>query len=292
MAEPVSPSAEDDPRAVGSALRAARRRAGLTGAELARRAGISQPTVSRLETGVSLADPAEVHRLAGAMELSDAETEALVALARRAQQRMNDVRTEPRGLPQLQESIHRIEQNSAVVRVFNPSLVPGLLQTSSYAQVVITNLGSLTAADPTSPETHGNLLSAVSRRMARQEVLGDAGKKFFFVITESVLGAGVGTPEDMIVQIRHLRRMHALPHVSLRILPARAFVKDFALHSFEMVDDQVVIIDLFNTSMTTQGRADIRLYRDLFERLHTAATGDVDALLDEYTAYYRGQIGD
>ncbi|BCJ41630.1 transcriptional regulator [Actinoplanes ianthinogenes] len=291
MADPLAPSGDTDPRALGLALRAARKSSGLTGSELARRAGMSQAKISRLETGVTLADPADVRALAGAMALPQDRADALVSQAERAQQLLTDLRPEPRDLPELQDAIHRAERESTEIRIFNPALVPGLMQTSSYARGVITTLGALSAADPTAPETRQNLLAAVSRRIARQEILGVPGKTFSFVVTESVLGTGVGTPEDMLVQIRQIRQVAALPNVSFRILPARAFVTDFALHPFEVIDSRVVMMDLFNTSLTVQGRADVRLYRNLFARLEQAATADVEALLDEYTEYYRRQVG-
>jgi transcriptional regulator with XRE-family HTH domain len=291
MADLFGSPGDTDSRGIGPELRAARKRSGLTGAEAARRAGMSQAKISRLETGVSLPDPADVRALGEAMGLPADDVAALVTMAERAQRQITELRTETRGLPQLQDRISRIEQDSSEVRIFNPALVPGLMQTSSYAKAVITTLGALTASDPGAPETYRNLLMAVSRRMARQGILGTAAKKFYFVVTESVLGTGVGTPEDMIVQLEQIRQLHALPNVTFKILPARAFVTDFTLHSFEILDNRAVMIDLFNTPVTLEGRADIRLYLDLFERLDRAAIGDVEALLDEYSEHYRRGAG-
>ncbi|GAA2705052.1 helix-turn-helix domain-containing protein [Actinoplanes palleronii] len=274
---------------IGAALRFARLRAGLTGADLANRAGMSQAKVSRLETGKSPADPADVRTLAQAMGLPADEAEALESLATQTYERMTDWRAEPRGLPQRQDEVGQLERQSAEIRVFNPSVIPGLLQTSSYARAVITTLASMLAPESAGQDAGKNLVTTVSRRMSRQEILASATKRFHFVITESVLGAGVGTPEDMIGQLQQIRYLTGLPNVSLKILPARSFVTVAPMHSFELLDRRAVIIDLFNTSMTAQSRSDIRLYHDLFERFDLAATADVDALLDEYTEYYRHQ---
>ena len=62
--------------AIASLIREARRRAGLTQAELARRAGVPRSTVARIESGARVPSTAMVERLVRAADL-----EVTVALA-------------------------------------------------------------------------------------------------------------------------------------------------------------------------------------------------------------------
>jgi transcriptional regulator with XRE-family HTH domain len=60
-------------RELGALVRRSRSDAGLSGAELARRAGVPQPSVSRVEAGRRLEDVAVVERLVSALALDAAE---------------------------------------------------------------------------------------------------------------------------------------------------------------------------------------------------------------------------
>ncbi|MBG0568267.1 helix-turn-helix domain-containing protein [Actinoplanes aureus] len=290
MADLFSPPGPEEPT-IGAALRAARKRAGLTGGQLAARAGISQAKVSRLETGASGADPADVRLLADAMRLPPAERDELVRLAQRTREQMRDWRPEPGGLPRRQDEISVLEQESKEIRVFNPAVVPGLMQTSQYAEALMVSISRMHTPEGAGPALRTDVMAAVTRRIRRQQLLASPAKAFYFVITESVLGNGIGSPEDMIGQIRRLRDLARLPNVTFAIIPARSFLPDAPMHSFELLDEQAVIIDLFNTSVTSQGRADVKLYRELFGRLETAAVAAVDATLSEYAAHYRRLLG-
>ncbi|MEV0424068.1 helix-turn-helix domain-containing protein [Streptosporangium canum] len=58
-------------RALGELLRRLRKDAGLTGKDLALRAGVAQPTISRIETGQLLPVPETVDRLVEALGLDE-----------------------------------------------------------------------------------------------------------------------------------------------------------------------------------------------------------------------------
>jgi hypothetical protein len=52
------------------------------------------------------------------------------------------------------------------------------------------------------------------------------------------------------------------------------------------LDDRVVVVDVFNTSLTARGRLDVALYRQVFDTLEAAATDDIDPILDRYLDLY------
>src|SRR5688572_24624953 len=103
--------ADDSP--VGARLASFRRRAGLTGHELAARTGMTQSRISRLETGAVLPDPAAVRRIAEALGLSPQVLEELVARADGEHNRMQDVRPDS-SLTSRQTDLGELERKGKV----------------------------------------------------------------------------------------------------------------------------------------------------------------------------------
>jgi hypothetical protein len=62
-------------------------------------------------------------------------------------------------------------------------------------------------------------------------------------------------------------------------------------HGFELLDDWCVLVDLINTTLVSRGRADIRLYAEVFDALLEQSTTDIDAILDRYFTYYLDEAG-
>ncbi|GAA4567352.1 helix-turn-helix domain-containing protein [Planotetraspora kaengkrachanensis] len=71
-------------RALGELFRQLRKGAGLTGKDLALRASVAKPTISRIETGRLLPTPETVDRLSTALELNDVDRGRLAQLDRLA----------------------------------------------------------------------------------------------------------------------------------------------------------------------------------------------------------------
>jgi hypothetical protein len=127
---------------------------------------------------------------------------------------------------------------------------------------------------------------AVSARVRRQVILGDPNKNFHFVMLEAVLSNRLGSPRDMPAQIERLRELALQDNVTMRIIPADTKLTMAPYHGFELLDERVVIVDLFNTSLRTSGRLDIALYREVFDRLDDNATSDINPILDKYLDLY------
>ncbi|MFD0747214.1 helix-turn-helix domain-containing protein [Phytohabitans flavus] len=105
------------------------------------------------------------------------------------------------------------EGSAAVVRQWEPLLVPGLLQTESYARAIIHAFA---------PEGRSERIieRQIEARMSRQEVLRQPGApEMFFILDESVLRRRVGGGVTMIQQLEHLREQAERPHISIQILP-------------------------------------------------------------------------
>jgi transcriptional regulator with XRE-family HTH domain len=280
------PSASLDPaddRHVGATLARRRRLAGLSGKALAARVGMNQPKISRIETGAIKPDPADVRRIAEALGLPKHQVAQLVEQAVEAH---NDLRDRRAGLAGKQREVGDHEIGGAEVRVFEPTTVAGLLQTSAYARAVIWALHRMTS-EPDRPPSEAALLEAVAGRIRRRENVLAGRTRVFVVLSEAALANRVVGDAAMLDQIDLLSELSHIERISLRVLPFTGVLPRPVTHNFELVDERCLIVDLFNTFVASEGRDDIRLYRQLFEEMWTAATPDVQPILAGYAQRYK-----
>jgi transcriptional regulator with XRE-family HTH domain len=278
----------DEP--VGVVLARMRRTKGLTGAQLGRLAKMSQPKISRIETGRGLADPDDIGRLARALGADDELAQLLMAQAEAAQTRMTGWQPHPAiGLAGTQQQVGESEATVGTLRIFEPAVVPGLLQTSEYARAVLSGFQLL--IPDFADNSDAAILEAVTARLGRQEILSDPGKSFRFVMTESVLANPFCPPEDMLGQIRRLREVKTrYRNVSLRIIPRQSTPAIPPMHGFELFDDRSVIAEVFNSGLSSQNRADAQLYRTVFDLFEAESVDDIDPILDTYQRLYTRQL--
>lgn len=273
----------DEP--VGAALARWRRSKQISGQVLGERIGLSQATISRLESGVTSADPHVVRRVAEALDLPADEVERLVGLADRPNERLIDWQSIVPGLADRQHLVGRLESSARDTRIFQVAVVPGLLQTSEYARAVLTavrmELGDAQIADSALA-----VAEAVTARLQRAQALDEPDRQFHFLITEDVLAHQVCRPVDMIAQIARLREVAAYPNVSLRIIPQDVEWPIAPMHGFVLMDDKSVFVDLFNTSVLSRGRRIAGHYRRVFDALDGIATSDIEPLLADFEKRY------
>ncbi|WP_431936947.1 helix-turn-helix domain-containing protein [Micromonospora sp. RP3T] len=104
------------------------------------------------------------------------------------------------------------ERGATQLRYFEPTLIPGLLQTEAYARGVLRTVDSLTDAE---------VEQRVSARMDRQNILtGERPPQFVAVIDEGALRrGGDGLGGIMPQQIAHLIALAERPHVHIHVIP-------------------------------------------------------------------------
>ncbi|MCM4083231.1 helix-turn-helix domain-containing protein [Paractinoplanes hotanensis] len=278
-----APRREDEP--VGLVLSRMRRAKRLTGARLAAMVGMSQPKISRIERGKGLADPEDVGAIARALGADDSLARDLMDRAERSHDRMTDWRPASIGLAALQKTLHDWESSATSIRAFEPALIPGPLQTSGYAKLVLQTMRRI-APMMASDLTESGLLAAVSARVTRQEVLGDSSKTFQFVLGEATLKHRLFPPVEMLAQIAHLRAVITqTENLRVTVIPDDALIEVPLLHGFFLYDDDLVIVDLYNTGLLSRSHKDVESYRRIFDALEKQST-DVVPLLDEYEANY------
>lgn len=111
------------------------------------------------------------------------------------------------GTPAWFMNYKQAESEATTVRSFGCLVVPGLLQTESYAREVL-------SAEPFTPEALAELLRT---RIARQRVLSHAF--YVAVIDARVLTECTGSPTIMAEQCEHLISMAELPNVTILVVP-------------------------------------------------------------------------
>ncbi|TDC57210.1 XRE family transcriptional regulator [Micromonospora sp. KC207] len=177
-------------------LRRIRTAAGLSQEELGRRANYSASTISAVETGTRPLDKPYVKRMDEVLDTGGL-FESLLRMAERD------------GQPSWFRPWLEAERNAKQLRYFNPTLVPGLLQTENYARTVL-------RFDDTKPEE--DVERQVAARLERQEILvREHPPQVVAVIDESALRR---TDATMGEQLAHLLRMAELPHVHLHAIPS------------------------------------------------------------------------
>jgi transcriptional regulator with XRE-family HTH domain len=120
------------------------------------------------------------------------------------------------------------EQEAKRLRMFQPMLVPGLLQTADYAKAVFSTLFGVTDEE---------IEELVAARLKRQEILSrDRPPKLWVILDEAVLRRPVGGSHVMHEQLRHLIESAQKPHVSLQVIPATVTHRGLSTGGFAIAD--------------------------------------------------------
>ncbi|MFJ3408168.1 helix-turn-helix domain-containing protein [Promicromonospora sp. NPDC090134] len=245
---------------LGARLRDLRRAAGLTGQQLAASLSWNQPKVSKIENGRQTPTDDDVRswcRAAG----DDGATEALLADLHTLQTRHREWRRVMRtGLAAEQTAMGRKEQDTRIFRGFQPTIVPGLLQTPEYARGIIERAGN----GPASREAVDEVIAA---RMQRQNILYNASKKFRLVLTEAALLNYVCPPAAMHGQIDRLINLTMLPNVRLGVIPYDTPFAVVPLHAFWVYDDQLVMVETVSAQLNLAQPQEIEQYTKVFEAM-------------------------
>lgn len=251
--------------ALGAQLRRLRETSGITTEGAGRAIRVSHGKISRMELGrVGFAerDVADLLALYGITD--EQQQEAFLRLARRANapgwwHRYSDI------LPDWFEMYLGLEQACAVIRTYEPQLVPGLLQTQECARAVI-QLGHST-------EFADDIERRIALRMTRQEILTQPGApNLWAVIDEAALWRLDGR-SAMRAQIQHLIEMAELPNITLQAMPFyagghAAVGGPFAILRFSEPDlPDIVYLEQLTSALYLDKSEDIQHYLVIMDRL-------------------------
>ncbi|MGW0248823.1 helix-turn-helix domain-containing protein [Nocardia goodfellowii] len=260
-------SVQQQRRALGERLRGLRESAGLSGSELARRAGWHQTRVPKIEYGKTKPSITDIQvwcRLTG----FEGEIPELIATLRNVEAAYREWRrTLSSGTKQKQHEILRLMQQSKVMRVFQPLLIPGLLQTAEYASAILRR----------SIRFHGipdDLDEGVAKRLERQQVLYRGDRRFHLLMGEQALYNNVGGESVMRGQLDRLLAATVLPRITFGIVPLSAELP-MQLTNFVMFDERRVTVEGVTAELTITQPGEIKVYHRTFDILiRESVTGD------------------
>jgi len=268
----VSTPVQQAREALGGRLREIRKDAGLTARALAVTMGWHFTKVSKLENGARSPSEEDIRTWCAACGAAG-QIPDLIATVRHIEAMYHEYRRQMQaGLKHLQESSVPLYEQTALFRVYDNTVVPGLFTTAEYAAALFRFwIGFMGLAD--------DVDAAVEARMERQRVLYTGERRFLVVLEEQVLRTRVGDADVMAGQLDRLLAVMSLPRVRIGIIPATGERHSLTQGSFWMFDDSRVRIETVSASLTITQPRDITLYARVFEMLQQSAVYGREARL-------------
>lgn len=272
VADSTSGAEREQAQRLASELRRLRDLSGLSGRQLAQRMGTNQSKVSRIESGAVMPSLPEVTAWAAAVGASNAARDTLMVLTEAAFTEVQSWRDALRSRSHTQDEIQALESRARMLRTFQPSVVPGMLQTAEYARRVF----SLFRA----PLSESDIPAAVAGRLNRQLALYETERKFAFLITEGAMRWRPGPPELMLAQLDRIASISTLENVSLGVIPLAAPAFTMLTHAFVIFDgwdpqDSLVSVETIHAQLIVKSPEDVAQYQQRWDQLsQMAITGD------------------
>jgi transcriptional regulator with XRE-family HTH domain len=255
-------------RRLGQELRRLREQKGMTAEEVAERLLVSQSKISRLENGRRSISQRDVRDLCGVYEVEDQRiVESLMQMAKDSRQQgwwhsFGDI----------PYSVYiGLETDAASLRVYDPQVVPGLLQTRQYAESLITGALPETAA--------ADIEKRVQVRLRRQQRINaqENPLRLWTVLDEAALKRVVGNRAVMREQLEHLVEQAQMPHVTVQVIPFELGAHpglngQYAILEFpDASDSSVVYIEGVTSDLYLEKPNDVQKYSVMYEHLRAQA---------------------
>jgi transcriptional regulator with XRE-family HTH domain len=251
--------------ALGVRLREIRIEAGLSGRDLSRKMGRHPSKISRIEHGRATPTAADIHAWCSHCGVPDQEPD-LVASMRAVEGIYLEWRQLVRcGLRQLQEYDVPLYERTRHFRIYEPGLVPGLLQTPAYTTALMKRIVAFSGVTD-------DVEDAVAARIRRQRVLTSGEHRFAIVLEEWALRARLGSAEIMTGQLGHLLTVATLPSVSLGIIPTTIERTMWPSPGFWIFDDSRVHLETPTAELTITQPREVDIYLQTFAALASMAT--------------------
>jgi transcriptional regulator with XRE-family HTH domain len=187
---------------------------GRSAAEIAKELGRSESTVTRLENPkhLTLPKPGLIDELLDVYGADAPTRERVRALVDEARQRDWWHRYKAH-IPPASATFLGLEAETTVQRMYNPTHVPGILQTPAYA-------ASLVGEQlPKLPNDQLEGFAEERRRWEEHLLVGDDPIRLWVVLGEAALHHQVGSPEVMAEQFDHLHELAQRPNITLAVVP-------------------------------------------------------------------------
>jgi transcriptional regulator with XRE-family HTH domain len=266
----LSTSADLAREALGIRLRDIRRDSDLSGIELARANGWQSSKVSKIEHGKQTPSESDLRawcrRCDSLNQLPD-----LIANVRAIETQFAEWRRILKtGTSRRQRASAAILDRTRYFRIYEPALIPGLLQTLDYATAVLSTVIDFRQIPDDASE-------GAQARINNQRVLTHGDRRFHILIGQQALLTSVGGLSVMKDQLHHLLTILKLPRVRLGIVPLVAPYRVPLHNAFWILDDGLVQFDTYTAELSLARPDEIATYGRAFERLAALAAYGPDA---------------
>ncbi len=257
-------------RRVGAELRRLRDAAGVTTAQAADLLNCSPAKISRIENGIVSARVGDLRLLLDRYGDQDEEHRAYLERLARESNKRGWWQDYGDTIPPYYADFIGLETDANYIKTWEPTIVPGLLQTPEYARAVM-------LANPAmiSPAKLENYISIRRERQARLEQGTDV--RLDAVIWEVALVTTVGSDEVQRGQLGRLLELIDRPNISVQVLPLEAGDKanmsgSFVMFSFGSERSvSTVFVETLTSSQYLERDEELRGYTLVFDALRSAA---------------------
>ncbi|MGH3529777.1 MAG: helix-turn-helix domain-containing protein [Pseudonocardiaceae bacterium] len=246
-----------------------------SGNQFAHHVGWPQPRVSKLETGAQRPSVEDIRIWVSAVGAGrEVEAELLAMLAATRFMYVTHRETAHEGIAARQASFMALEEQASRIMEFQPALVPGIVQTATYAR----ELMALHGGPLSSGYGAADVEELISWRIKRQQVLYQAGKRVCLVVGETALCDPPGAIETLIGQLDRLAAIAGLPTVSVGVLRMGTAMPCMPLGSFVVHDESRAFVETMTGEQRLDDPVQVAVYGEAFDRLHAASLTGADAV--------------
>ena len=257
-------------RRVGAELRRLREAAGVTTAQAAELLNCSPAKISRIEHGIVTVRVGDLRLLLDRYADQDQEHRAYLERLARESNKRGWWQDYDDTIPPYYADFIGLETDASYIKTWEPTIVPGLLQTPEYARAVM-----LVNPAMISPAKLESLISIRQERQARLEQGTDV--RLDAVILEVALVTTVGSDEVQRGQLGRLLELMDRPNISVQVLPLEAGDKanmsgSFVMFSFGSERSvSTVFVENLTSSQYLEEDQELRGYTLVFDALRSAA---------------------
>jgi transcriptional regulator with XRE-family HTH domain len=257
-------------RRVGTELRRLREAAGVTTAQAAELLSCSPAKISRIENGIVSVRVVDLRLLLDRYGDQDQEHRAYLERLARESNKRGWWQDYGDTIPPYYADFIGLETDASYIKTWEPTIVPGLLQTTEYARAVM--LANPAMISPTELE---NFISIRQERQARLEQGTDV--RLDAVIWEAALITTMSSGEVQRGQLARLLELMDQPNISVQVLPLEAGDKanmsgSFVMFSFGSERSvSTVFVETLTSSQYLERDEELRSYTLVFDALRSAA---------------------
>jgi transcriptional regulator with XRE-family HTH domain len=272
---------------LGTQLRRLRESRGISAQAAAKAIRGSDSKISRIELGRNAIREIDVLDLLTFYGVDPVEREQLLHLAEQANRpgwwhRFNDI------LPDWFQSYVGMEEAATAIRVYEPQLIPGLLQTQQYTAAV------LAMCDIPIGEAERHVIL----RKERQRRFAEGRLKLWAIVEETALRRPIGSKEILRDQLAYLLSLTGRPNLTLQVIPdgtgGHAVSSGFTILRFEETDlPDIAYLEHLTSALYFDKKSDVDRYLMAMERLSIvgAEPGETRAILSRNIDRLKGELG-